>query len=127
MGFESALQAAIFTQLNGVISCAVYDSPAKKPAYPYAVIGDDSFIEFDTGDTVGREVISTIHIFDNYDGKKRIKEIFGEIDAALNRANFAVSGKDLINCVFEGSDIFLDADGKTFHGIINFKILLDEE
>lgn len=127
MGFELSLQAAIYGQLNGSISCGVYDSPPKVPEYPYCVIGDDSFIEFDTDTTIGRDVIASIHIFDNYAGKKRIKQIFGEIDAILNRADFSVTDKHLINCVFDGSDTFLDSDGKTYHGVISYKILLDEE
>ena len=127
MSFDLSLQQAIYNQLNNVISCSVYDSPPKTPAYPYVVIGDDSSIEFDTDNTIGREFISTIHVFDNYAGKKRIKNIFGEIDSALNRVNFIVPSKHLINCNFDSTDIFLDSDGKTFHGVISFKILIDED
>ena len=127
MGFDLALQTAIFSQLSGNISCEVYDSPPKLPVYPYVIIGDDSFIPFDTDSTVGRDLIASIHIWDNYAGKKRIKQISGEIQALINRASFPVVGFHLINCVFDSSDYFLDADGKTYHSILTFRLLLDEE
>lgn len=127
MGFETQLQTTIFAQLDGNISGEVYDDPPKRASYPYAVIGDDSFIPFDTDTTVGRDVIASIHIWDNYNGKKRIKEIMGEIDSILNRANLAITGYHSINCVFDSSDVFLEPDGKTRHGVITFRLLIDEE
>lgn len=126
MGFETALQTAIFGVLNGNVSVGVFDCPQKEPTYPYVIIGDDSFIPFDTDTTVGRDVIASIHIWDNYNGKKRIKSVMGEIDALLNRANFNVTGYHLINCVFDSSDQFLEPDGKTYHGVLTYRILLDE-
>ena len=127
MGFETALQTAVFSALDGNITADVYDDPPKQCDYPYVVIGDDSFIEFDTDTTVGRNVIASMHIWDNYNGKKRIKQAMGEIDAILNRANLTITGYDSINCVFDSSDIFLERDGKTRHGVITYRLLIDEE
>lgn len=126
MGFELSIQQAIFTQLDGNISASVVDDASKKQRYPYCVIGDDSYIEFDTDTTIGRDGIISVHIWDNYNGYSRIKQLFGEIDGILNRANFAVTGYDLINCVFDSSDVFLEPDGKTRHGVLTYRILIDE-
>jgi hypothetical protein len=125
MGFETAVQEAIVLALTDNIGCQVYDSPPKTAAYPYAIVGDDAFIEFDTNTTVGRECITTVHVFDNYNGKKRIKQIIGEIDNLLNRATLTAIGFHFIDCVFDSSDIFLDSDGKTYHGVILFRLLID--
>lgn len=127
MSIDIALQSSIYTLLNGNIGCDVYDSPPKVPQYPYVIIGDDSFIPFDTDNTVGRDIIASIHLWDNYAGKKRIKTIAGEIDALMNRAEFPIAGFHLINCFFDGSDYFLDSDGKTYHGILTFRLLVDED
>jgi hypothetical protein len=126
MGFEAELQKTMFSVLDGNVSAGVYDDPPKRPSYPYLIIGDDSFIPFDTDDTVGRDVIASVHIWDNYDGKKRIKEVMGEVDQILNRAELSIIGYDSINCVFDSSDQFLEPDGKTRHGVLTYRLLIDE-
>ena len=125
MAFDLDVQTAIFTQLSG-LPTAVYDSPPTSAAYPYIVIGNDTSIPFDTDDTVGRDFIVNIHIWDNYNGYKRIKEIFGQIDDILNRGNFAVPNHDLIDCIFDSSDFFFDSDGKTRHAVVSYRLLIDE-
>jgi hypothetical protein len=127
MGFESAVQTAIASRLDSYISCPVYDAPPKSAAYPYAVLGEDTIIEDGTCTTIGRMCLSTIHVFDNYSGKKRIKTILGEIDARLDRAVLTAAGHHFIDCSFDTSDCFLEPDGKTYHGVITYKILIDRE
>lgn len=125
MGFEQAIQAAFFSALDGEISCQVYDCPPKNAVYPYVVIGDDSLADFGTVSTIGRETISTVHVFDNNPGKKRIKQIMGDIDEILDRAQLSHAGFHFIECSFDSSDTFLDSDGKTYHGVISFRLLID--
>ena len=124
--FNIALQASIFDLLSSSLSAQVYDDPPKTPAYPYVVVGDDSAAPFDTDTSVGGDIIATVHVWDNYDGKKRIKQLMDDIYNAMNRVNFPVAGYNKLDCMFDSSDVFFDKDGKTRHGVISFRILLDE-
>ena len=126
MGFSLDLQKGIYDQLTAEISAPVFDDPSKKQSYPYVVVGDDSAIAFDTDTSIGRDIISTIHVWDDYNGYARIKGIIDDIDIAMNRVLFSVPNNHLIDCEFDSSDVFFEPDGKTRHGVITFRILLDE-
>ena len=127
MAFSLKLQKAIYDKLSADLSVPVYDCPQQNDAYPYVNVGDDIFTEDGTNTTNGMLVISTIHVWDNFRGYSRIKGIIDQVYSSLNRVNFAIQDLHLIDCIFDSSDFFLDSDGKTRHGIITFKILLDEE
>ena len=127
MAFELDLQGAILSELKKTISTPIFDAPGQSQSYPYIVIGDDSLINDDTNTTIGRNVISSIHVWDNFNGYSRIKGIIGAIDDALNRVLFTVPNHHLIDCSFDSSSFFIEPDGKTRHGVISFKILIDRE
>lgn len=123
---ETAIQAAIYTALNGNIAASVYDNVPKNANYPYVTIGDDSHLAWDTDTTLGAETTITLHVWSRYDGMKEAKDIQASIYSILHRANLSVSGYTLVTIDFVQSDIFIDADGFTRHGAQTFRILLDE-
>lgn len=94
--------------------------------FPYIVIGDDAFVEWDTDTELGVEVTVTIHSWSRMPGKKEIKKIQGYIYDALHRYDFSADGYKFIFCAFLSSDSFLDTDGLTRHGVQKFKVLLEK-
>lgn len=127
MSFSADTQKAIYDALIlASLGVPVYGDPQKDASYPYIVVGDDSFAPFDTDTSTGFDAIATIHVWDNYKGYKRIKNISGDVYAALNRANLSITGYTVLDCMFDSSDYFLDTDGKTRHGVISFRLLIDE-
>lgn len=133
MSFEAALQQAVYDQLSGYPGMpAVYDDvpvdvkgqPAV--AFPYVVIGEDTHIPFDTDDSLGSESTLTLHTWSRYRGKKECKEIMALNYDALTRQSLAVDGYDLITIEFEYSEVVLDPDGITRHGVQRFRALTEQ-
>lgn len=137
MSFEWSVQQAVFQKISAQAdivagSIPVYDdvpqvNDAGDPVnFPYVVVGDDSLINWDTDTELGCEIEITIHTWSRYDGKKQLKLLQGYVYDALHRADFTISGYHVTLCVFTDSDSFVDADGKSRHGIQKFNLLIEK-
>lgn len=126
MSFETALQTAVHNRLSGYPGMPdVHDDVDPDAAFPYVVIGEDTHIPWDTDDSVGAESTVTLHVWSRYRGKKEAKDIQGLIYEALNRHELSVDGYHLVTLEFEYSDVILDADGLTRHGVSRFRSLVE--
>lgn len=127
---ETAVQTAIYGTLNSALSIPVYDHAPQKPdaamGFPYVTIGEDTTSEWDTDTEIGGDVVCTIHTWSRFRGREEVKQIQGQIYTALHRASLAFSGYAFMDCFFETSDSFLDADGLTYHGVQTFRVHLEE-
>lgn len=162
MGFEQALQTAIYEALTayneatlsldfvgqvytigsaerqialddlGNLITGVYDNVPQPDdggagaAFPYLVIGEGTFNEWDTDTEVGTDASIVIHSWSRYLGRKETQQIQAAIYAALHRATLLIAGYAFVACDWVSSDTFVDADGLTRHGVQTFRILLDE-
>ena len=127
MSFEAALQQTVYDQLSGYPGMpTVYDDVPVDAAFPYVVIGDDTHIPFDTDDSLGSESTLTLHVWSRYRGKKECKDIMALIYAALTRQPLVLDGHDLITIEFEYSEVVLDPDGITRHGVLRFRALVEQ-
>jgi hypothetical protein len=127
MSFEAAIQQASFDRLSSYPGMpTVYDDVPTGAAFPYVVIGEDTHIPFDTDDSLGSESTVTFHVWSRYRGKKEAKEILGLIYEALTRQALSVVGHDLITIEFDYSDVLLDPDGITRHGVSRFRWLVEQ-
>ncbi len=124
MSAELEIQKAIYGVLDGALSINVYDDVPDNAQAPYVVIGDDTFVEYDTDGETGFEATITVHSWSTYRGRSQVKNIMGQIYNALHRAEFTVSGYNLIGCDAEFSETFLESDGVTRHGVQRFRILI---
>jgi hypothetical protein len=122
---QEGIQTAIYNQLVG-IGYPVFDNVPQDTGYPYIVIGDDTSVEWDTDDSIGSESTITIHAWSRYRGRKEVKEMLRAIYSALHRAEFSVEGGYLVECGAEFQETFLESDGLTRHGVIRFRLLVDE-
>lgn len=134
MSFGNAIQAAIYTALNGAtaVTAPVYDDvPQPDDAgsaaqFPYITIGEDVLDQWDTDDSQGCTGTITIHTWSRAAGRKEVKTLQGAIYDTLARANIAVSGYTLVTLEWVGDQSFLDYDGKTRHGVSTYRIILDQ-
>jgi len=132
-GWETAAQTIIFGLLDGNISCGVYDDVPQLPEgmpsddFPYCVIGDDSGEAWDTDDVTGAQVTVNVHYWSRYSGMKEVKGLMKEGFDLINRATpTPPSGFRLVDCLYEFSDVELDPDGRTRHGIQRYRLTLQE-
>lgn len=127
MSFEAALQQAVYDQLSSYPSMPpVYDDVPGDAAFPYVVVGEDTHIPFDTDDSLGSESTLTLHVWSRYCGKKECKEIMALIYDALTRQALVLEAHYLITIEFEYSEVLLDPDGITRHGVQRFRALVEQ-
>ena len=133
MSFELDLQKAIYGALNGVISAPVYDHVTQSTPYPYVVIGEDNFNDWSTDDKNGFEATVNLHVWDRpkgssgQRGKAVTKEIQGQIYDILQRSSFPIGDYGNPGMSFEYSDVFMDNDGITYHGVQRFRVNFAEK
>lgn len=127
------IQGAIYSKLtgnptlNGMIVGVYDDVPqaAKSEddsAFPFIVIGDDDYSNWDTDTEVGWEVSFRVHIWSRYRGKKELLEISTAVHNALNRASIATNSYHVLDVNHVATDSFVEPDGKTRHGVIQFRL-----
>lgn len=117
------IQAALYSALSGNISATVFDHVPEDSAFPYVVIGEDLASEWDTDTEQGFETVLTLHYWSRYRGKKEIKELMGEVYDLLHRTDLSITGQYTVNLMWESSEIILDADGLTYHGIGDYRLI----
>ena len=129
---QEAMQAALLSALRGdgefTASLAegadsVLDHVAAGSAYPYVVIGEARTAGFDCKTEDGMEQQLTLHTWSRYQGMLEAKRIMAAIVAALDRASLDLAGHRLVLLRFEFSEVLLDPDGITRHGVQRFRAL----
>jgi hypothetical protein len=122
---QEEIQAAIFARVQAV-GYPTYDHVPQGVDFPYVVVGDDTSTPWDTDTSIGSETTCTIHVWSRYRGRKECKEIMRTLYEALHRADFPIIGGALIECQAEFQESFLDPDGLTRHGVMRFRLTVDE-
>lgn len=92
---------------------------------PYVVLGEGSATDWDTKTEDGMEQTFLIHTWSRYWGWSQAKQIMGAVVDALDQQALSVTGHDLVLLRFEFSDLFLDDDGKTHHGVQRFRAMTE--
>lgn len=93
--------------------------------FPYITIGDDNAVEWDTDTELGAEITLSIHVWSRFRGRSQAKEIQSAIYKALHRAKLTIACYNNVGIEFRASEIFLDSDGKTRHGVQTFTITIE--
>jgi hypothetical protein len=129
MSFELELHQSIYQRLTGYPGMpAVYDAvPEANAMFPYVVVGEDTHIPFDTDEASGAESTVTLHVWSRYRGSKEAKEIQALIYQALHRYELSLPSYHLVSIEFEYSDVILDSDGKTRHGVCRYRSIIHED
>ena len=126
---DTAVQTAVFAALNtGALAGKVFDNwPQADDTFPRVIIGDDTITEWDTKAVNGGNVVARVHTFSRYLGKSETKELQGKIYDKLHRAELSATGWRFVSCDFIQSFSDVDQDGKTRHGVSEFRINIEQE
>lgn len=131
-GFALAAQKGVFAALNGSIGCPVRDDPLPLPTgqpdsgFPYVVIGNDTERSWDNDDRRGGDVTVTLHIWSRKPTFEEVKTIAAAIYSRLHRKPFNATGARVVDCLHEFSDFARDEDGKTRHGVVRYRLTMQE-
>lgn len=132
MSMEEAIQRAIYSQLTThlpstlIVDHVIQPDDTGKQRFPYIAIGDANLSAWDTDNTLGADIDVTLHIWSRQRGGREVKELQGQIYSALHRQQFPVTGYHLVTIDLMSTEIYLESDGVTRHGLSRFRILLDE-
>lgn len=122
----AALKAAsAVTSLLANGAASVLDDVAPDTPYPYLAVGETTGRRWDTKTEGGMDQQVTLHTWSRYRGLKEAKEIMAAVVAALDGQALAVTGHDLVDLRLEFSEVLLDPDGLTRHGVQRFRVLTE--
>ncbi|MBN67169.1 MAG: hypothetical protein CMM94_06360 [Rickettsiales bacterium] len=126
------VQKAIYAELNGDVSLGalvsgVFDRVREGTQFPYVVLGEAEAQHWQTVSHSGQEVSALVHVFSREGGRKECMEIMEQVYALLHEAELVLSGFSLIFMRFDGSDLELERDGLTYHGRMQFRLLVQAE
>lgn len=125
-GFETVLQQAVYDTLTAAsLSAPIYDDVPQGAAFPYVTIGEDTLADWSTDDNEGVRAAVTVHVWDRERGRKSVKALQNEVQRALSRATMSAAGYNFVTTDLADSESFLDADGKTRHGVQTFNVLIE--
>lgn len=120
----TALGAA--TALTNIVSTRIFAGAAQDAALPYLDIGELEEQDWSSKTFDGGEHFITLHAWSGKTGMKEIQDILQAAKAALHNKVLSVSGSQLVLLRYESSRSFMDRDGITRHGIIQFRALTTE-
>jgi len=121
------LHKAQVERIEAQTSYNVFDDMPEKEVFPYVVMGEVTARDWSDKFESGQEVYSTLHIWSQYAGRKEADEMADSILQALT-----LSPLDLLPNFravldrFDSYDLIIDIDGKTRHGIIKMRYLIEE-
>jgi hypothetical protein len=125
---SGALQAAIFAAVDAALTQDVYDAVPDGLAdddFPYVTVNDVQPVDWSTKSFAGQDFAVNLHVWSRYAGNKEIQDIYSALHTALNNVTLAVAGATCVLCRYEASQTpFPDPDGRTRHGVIRFRVLL---
>jgi len=130
---DTNLLAMLARDVNDKTKPAIYDNvpeavdAGSDSVFPYVTIGDDTFIEWDTDNSQGKEGTLTIHSWSRYRGRKEVKEIQGAIYDRLHLSNLIFNGYYSVLMLSEYSETLVDPDGLTRHGVQRFRLIMEKE
>lgn len=124
------LQTAIYQALTGdaalmSLVTAVYDRPPQGTGFAYITIGESAGSDWSSKTTGGMEHIIAVHVWSREGGRRQAAVIMERVHTLLHRADVAVSGQTLVMMRFVASEIVLENDGWTYHGVMQFRVLLE--
>lgn len=135
--FNLPIQTAIYselsqdTALNALVNGRIYDfkpqssDSGSDSEFPYVTIGNDFLLQWNNDQKKGVEGTINIHTWSRARGFHEIKRLQDIIRELFDkRDEMIVSGLDFVTMDFVDSESFPESDGKTFHGVQSFRILV---
>lgn len=103
----------------------VLDAVPENQGFPYLVIGDDTLTAAATKSEDAHQMTVTIHAWSRSPGRKECKTLLAGVYDALHGRDLEIEGYDVTAVRFEYGDSFLDADGRTWHGVARYRIIVE--
>jgi len=121
------LHKAQYDRLKAATSYRIFDNLPEQAEFPYVVMGEVSGRDWSDKFEPGQEVFSTVHIWSQYPGRKEAAEMQNAILQALTSSPLDLGpGFYTARGALDMSEMIIDIDGTTRHGIVRMKYLIEE-
>lgn len=119
-----SVQAAIFSKINAIVGLNVFGYvPQDETDYPYVVVGTLRLENADTETELGYDCFFRVHTWSVQKSSKETIGIQKQIYDAMHLAtDLTPSGYSVIGVYQTFSEIMLENDGITRHGVQQFRI-----
>jgi len=121
------LHKAQYDRLKSATSYRIFDNLPEQAEFPYVVMGEVSGRDWSDKFEPGQEVFSTVHVWSQYPGRKEAAEMQDAILQALTSSPLDL-GPDFHAALgaLDMSEMIIDIDGATRHGVVRMKYLIEE-
>ena len=125
---QAAVQSAVYGVLvadagvTALVGARVYDHVPSNAVFPYLSIGEAEAEPFDDKTKSGMMQALEIHTWSRARGATETKDVMAAVAAALHRAGLTVTGHELAWIRFTKSEVMLEDDGLTRHGVQTFEV-----
>jgi hypothetical protein len=136
MSAEAAFQDALLTHIHadaGVMAVLgdpprAYDRAPGGAAFPYLALGRGETTPVDA-DTPGlNDHRLTLHIWGRRDDRDAIRNAIGAVRQALHQVDLTLANPwRCVICRVVYADFFTAPDGRTLHGVVRVRALLDQQ
>lgn len=123
----NSVQQGLYTVLTA--ACApvpVVDNAGPNQSYPYVSIGEAIGEHADTLGEMGVDLEFTVHVWSRQLGMQECSDLMEAAKNALHRQSFPLADAQWVSTIFVQAQTMRDADGKTRHGILRFRVLTFE-
>lgn len=122
------LQRGVYDKLQGDVLLnsminGEYDFVPEDVQFPYIVVDAGAARDYSVKDASMQLHNVEIHAFSRGRGKKEANEILGRVYELLNNGMLSVSGFTVVNMRYISSDVFMEPDGITYHGVASFRMV----
>lgn len=130
---SKALRASIITalkaasQLTTLLGGAkIYDEPPANTSFPYISVGDWVLNDWSSQIDKGHEHKITLHIWSRDGGRAEVEVIASEILQILDDMPLTLTGHTLVNMRHTTSLINREKDGRTYHAVVRFRAVTEQ-
>ena len=119
---ENSLKTAVYDVLTTALSVTVHNGAKLNSELPFVDIDDYSSTDWSTKTYTGDRAELRIHVW--HADRDVCAAIMSQIRTALDRVELTVVGFNFVDGQYRSSRSITDADGVTFHGMVDFEFLV---
>jgi hypothetical protein len=110
--------------VSTLVTARIFDFVPDNSAFPFVTIGEMRPGEWGshTGDGIDGTVV--LHVFSQSAGRKEVMTVMNRIYQVLHNIDLQITGFPTICFREESSEVILDPDGKTHHGVLQYRCIL---
>lgn len=127
-------QRAVYARLASQLTTPVYNHVPQGSPFPYVVTGYKTSVPWRTKTEDGQEITITIDVWSNAAGDKEAATLMGQVYAALDRQESALTMSGftcvVIECGFTDLAPYTEDEGEPdhyYHGVMRFRALVETD